>query len=88
MSSLYEEYYKMWGVGYGRYISGFSAGSNENPETWPGPAGNQGDDYVIILEEKAITPGNVQVLRENGFEVDSQGALGTEYALTAKRLLH
>ncbi|HHT63454.1 MAG: hypothetical protein ACOX4H_02655 [Bacillota bacterium] len=53
--------------------------------------GIKGDDYVMIILEKEKAHNArelMQVLRENGFEVDSQGALGTEYALTAKRLLH
>jgi hypothetical protein len=53
--------------------------------------GIKGDDYVmIILEKEKAHEANslMKILRENGFEVDSQGALGTEYALTAKRMLH
>ncbi|MGI6684558.1 MAG: hypothetical protein ACOX47_03510 [Bacillota bacterium] len=51
----------------------------------------KGDDFVmIILEKDKVHEAKklLKILRENGFQVDSEGALGSEYALTAKRLLH
>jgi len=53
--------------------------------------GIKGDDYVMVILEKEKAQeakGVMKILLENGFEVYSQGALGTEYAVTAKRLLH
>ncbi|ATW23674.1 hypothetical protein [Candidatus Formimonas warabiya] len=53
--------------------------------------GIKGDDYVMVIldKEEAHEAKNVRkILLQNGFEVSSQGALGTEFALTAKRLLH
>lgn len=53
--------------------------------------GIKGDDYVMVILEKEKAhevKGVMKILLENGFEVHSQGALGTEYAVTAKRLLH
>lgn len=53
--------------------------------------GVKGDDYVMVIleQEKSYeVQGVKEILLENGFEVQSQGALGTEYAVTAKRRLH
>lgn len=53
--------------------------------------GLKGDDYVMVIleKEKAHEAKNVtKILLRNGFQVHSEGALGTEFAVTAKRLLH
>lgn len=53
--------------------------------------GIKGDDYVMVIlkkEEDQEVDTVRKILLKNGFEVHSLGALGKEFAVTAKRLLH
>ncbi|MGI6066241.1 MAG: hypothetical protein ACOYI2_07090 [Bacillota bacterium] len=53
--------------------------------------GINGHDYVTVIMEKEDAheaDSIVRILSQNGFRIESKGALATEFAITAKRLMH
>lgn len=53
--------------------------------------GIKGSDYVTVILEKEDAheaDSIMRILSQNGFRIQSKGALATEFAITAKRLMH
>jgi len=53
--------------------------------------GVKGTDYITVIMEKHNTSETekiMHILKNNGFLVKSKSAFATEFAITAKRLLH